>query len=57
MANQRNSQLLVAEFENLLRDTDILGTHNNHCRLAEIGIVEQFAALLGSGNHLEAVSL
>ena len=51
-ADERNSHLLVAELQNLLRDTGILGTHNNYCGLAKVGIVDEFAALLRSGNNL-----
>ena len=43
VADQRNGQLLVTEFEHLFRDTRILGAHHDHRRTAEIGIVEQFA--------------
>ena len=57
VADQRNGQLLVTEFEHLFRDTRILGAHHDHRRTAEIGIVEQFAALLRGGHDLKALRL
>ena len=43
--------------DSLLRDARILGAHHQGRRLAEIGIVEQFAALLGRGDDLKPFGL
>ena len=56
-ADKRNGELFIAQFQGLFRDALLFRPHDDYGRLAQIGVVHQFAAVLGRGNYPKALCL